>query len=143
VNSLPISLGSFLGSFPLIVPIIGRFGRVIITAKGGDDNLLRTAVWKELRMLDDIIQNTTTEFDGDVFSYRQICARWEDECFTNDILNLDYILPEVIAREATLAAGSFDQSLFPSQVENGNLSLSWPIMLNPVSWDGELKSRYG
>lgn len=22
-----------------------------------------------------------------------------------------------------------------SQVENGNLSLSWPIMLNPISWD--------
>jgi patched domain-containing protein len=22
-----------------------------------------------------------------------------------------------------------------SQVETGNLSLSWPIMLNPVSWD--------
>jgi hypothetical protein len=88
---------SRLISSPLLVPIIGRFGRVIITAKGGDDNLLSTAVWKELRMLDDIIQNTTTEFDGDVFSYRQICARWEDECFTNDILNLDYILPEVIA----------------------------------------------
>lgn len=24
------------------------------------------------------------------------------------------------------------------QVETGNLSLSWPIMLNPVSWDGKL-----
>jgi hypothetical protein len=48
-------------------------------------------------MLDDIIQNTTTEFDGEVFSYLKICARWEGECFTNDILNLDYILPEVIA----------------------------------------------
>jgi hypothetical protein len=23
------------------------------------------------------------------------------------------------------------------KVETGNLSLSWPIMLNPVSWDGE------
>jgi hypothetical protein len=23
------------------------------------------------------------------------------------------------------------------KVESGNLSLSWPIMLNPVSWDGE------
>lgn len=92
----------------------GRFGRVIITSKDDDENLLKTSVWKELRMLDDIIQNTTVEYDGEVFSYRTICARWEGECFTNDILNLDYILPEV---------------------ENGNLSLSWPIMLNPVSWD--------
>lgn len=75
----------------------GRFGRVIIIAKDEDENLLRTAVWKELRLLDDIIQNTTVEYDGEVFSYKEICARWEGECFTNDILNLDYILPEVIA----------------------------------------------
>lgn len=75
---------------------IGRFGRVIIIAKDDDENLLRTSVWKELRLLDDIIQNTTVEYDGEVFSYRQICARWEGECFTNDILNLDYILPEVM-----------------------------------------------
>lgn len=74
----------------------GRFGRVIITAKDADENLLRTSVWKELRLLDDIIQNTTVEYDGDVFSYRQICARWEGECYTNDILNIDYILPEVM-----------------------------------------------
>lgn len=73
---------------------IGRFGRVIIVSKDGDENLLRTAVWKELRMLDDIIQNTTVEYDGESFSYKQICAMWENECYTNDILNLDYILPE-------------------------------------------------
>lgn len=76
----------------------GRFGRVIITAKDGDDNLLRTSVWKELRLLDEIIQNTTVDHDGETFSYREICARWEGECFTNDILNLDYILPEVNIR---------------------------------------------
>jgi patched domain-containing protein len=57
---------------------------------------LRTSVWQELRKLDDIIQNTTVEFDGEVFSYNDICAMWEGECFTNDILNLDYILPEVM-----------------------------------------------
>lgn len=99
----------------------GRFGRVIIVSKDGDENILRSSVWKELRILDDIIQNTTVEYDGEVFSYRQICARWEEECFTNDILNLDYILPDV---------------------ETGNISLSWPIMLNPVSWDGKLTSMF-
>lgn len=76
-------------------PSIGRFGRVIIVAKDGNDNILRSEVWKELRMLDDIIQNSTVEYDGEEFSYRQICARWETECFTNDILNLDLILPDV------------------------------------------------
>lgn len=95
---------------------IGRFGRVIIVSKDGDENLIRTDIWKELRLLDDIIQNTTVEYDGEEFNYHSICARWEGECFTNDILNLDYILPDV---------------------ESGNTSLSWPIMLNPVSWDGK------
>lgn len=79
---------------------LGRFGRVIIVSKDGEENLLRTAVWKELRMLDDIIQNTTVDFDGDTFTYRQICARWENECYSNDILNLDYILPEASHQSA-------------------------------------------
>lgn len=89
------NLCKFLINFFLLFLKTGRFGRVIIVSKDGEENLLRTAVWKELRMLDDIIQNTTVDFDGDTFSYRQICARWENECYSNDILNLDYILPEV------------------------------------------------
>lgn len=68
---------------------------MIITSKDADRNLLTSEVWKELRQLDDIIQNTTVEYDGDSYSYHDICAQWEGECFTNDILNLDYILPEV------------------------------------------------
>lgn len=88
-------------------------------------------------MLDDIIQNTTLEYDGEVFSYRQICARWEGECFTNDILNLDYILPEVMTDDCKCRGKFISKKKIFSQVETGNLSLSWPIMLNPVSWDGK------
>ena len=80
---------------PIFLSLTGRFGRVIIVAKDDDENLLRTSVWSELRVLDDIIQNTTVDFDGETFSYKDICAKWENECYTNDILNLDYILPEV------------------------------------------------
>jgi hypothetical protein len=64
-------------------------------------------VWKELRLLDDIIQNTTVEYDGEMFSYKEICARWEGECFTNDILNLDYILPEVIETNHAIGGARF------------------------------------
>ena len=46
-------------------------------------------------MLDDLIQNATVEYDGDTFTYRQACAKWETECFSNDILNLDQILEGV------------------------------------------------
>lgn len=73
----------------------GRFGHIIVTAKDGDPNLIRHEVFKELRMLDQIIQNTTVMYDGNEFTYDDICARWEDDCFINDILNLDLIMDDV------------------------------------------------
>lgn len=99
----------------MVFNILGRFGRVIIESKDGNDNLIRNEVWKELRMLDDLIQNASVTYDGETFTYHDTCARWENECYTNDILNLDMILDEV---------------------ESGELNLTWPVMLNPVSWDG-------
>lgn len=91
--------------FFIYLSFTGRFGRVIIVSKDGDENLLRTSVWSELRKLDDIIQNTTVDYDGETFSYKDICAKWENECYTNDILNLDYILPEV--RKVKLSAEGY------------------------------------
>lgn len=58
--------------------------------------MLRTEVWKELRQLDELVQNmTVTMPNGDTFTYQDECARWEGQCFTNDILNLDKIIGEV------------------------------------------------
>lgn len=74
---------------------VGRFGRVIITARDADPNLLRREVFEELRILDGIIQNTTAVYDGEEYTYEDICARWDDACFSNDILNLDQIMDEV------------------------------------------------
>jgi patched domain-containing protein len=91
----------------------GRFGRVIIVAKDGG-NMLRTDMWREMRILDEIIQNATAEYDGEYYTYRECCARWQDECFRNDVLELDKVLPEV---------------------ENGSLRLTFPVMFNPVTWD--------
>ncbi|GLV34155.1 Patched-related [Carabus blaptoides fortunei] len=92
----------------------GRFGRVIVTSKDGDSNILRADVWRELRILDDIIQNTTAYYDEETFTYHDICAKWMEQCFTNDILNLDKIIDEV---------------------ESGQLNLTFPVMFNPVTWD--------
>lgn len=52
-------------------------------------------MFQELRLLDDIIQNATVAYDGEFFTYRDACARWENECFLNDILNLDHIIKDV------------------------------------------------
>lgn len=75
--------------------IAGRFGRVIVTTKDGDPNILRVDVWRELRLLDEIIQNTTAYYDEETFTYHDICAKWMEQCYTNDILNLDKIIDEV------------------------------------------------
>lgn len=57
--------------------------------------MIRQDVFQELRLLDNLIQNTTVSYEGESFTYRDACARWENECFENDILNLDYILDDV------------------------------------------------
>lgn len=73
----------------------GRFGRVIITAKDGDRNLIRREVFEELRILDGMIHNLTANYDGDRFRYQDICAKSLGDCFENDILNLDELMDEV------------------------------------------------
>lgn len=49
--------------------------------------MLRPEVFAELRYLDALIQNATVEEDGEYFNYKDVCAKWKDECFRNDILS--------------------------------------------------------
>lgn len=79
----------------MLCTIAGRFGRVIVIPKDGDENMLRREIFMELRQLDNLIQNATTTYDGDTFTYKDNCARWENECFENDILNLDALMDDV------------------------------------------------
>lgn len=57
--------------------------------------MIRRDVFRELRLLDNLIQNASVFYEGETFTYRDACARWENECFENDILNLDYIIDDV------------------------------------------------
>ncbi|XP_054003081.1 patched domain-containing protein 3 isoform X1 [Hylaeus anthracinus] len=92
----------------------GRFGHVIITSKDGNENLLRRAVFDELAQLDEVIRTAKATYEGEVFTYEQICARWLDKCFANDILKLSDIIEDVEKRE---------------------LNLTFPVMFNPVTWE--------
>lgn len=76
--------------------------------------MLRVEVWKEMLLLDELIQNTTAHYDDETFTYRDICAKWITECFQNDILNLHHVMEDI---------------------ESGELNLTFPIMFNPVTWD--------
>lgn len=66
-----------------------------MVTKDGDGNMLREEVFQELRKLDNLIQNASVHYDGEFYSYVDICARWGEECFANDILNLDQVLGDV------------------------------------------------
>ena len=74
---------------------LGRFGRVIVVPKDQDDNMIRREIFQVLRHLDDLIQNATVSFEGESFTYKDACAKWENECFSNDILNLDFLMDDV------------------------------------------------
>lgn len=76
--------------------------------------MIRREVFQELRMLDNMVQNATAQYDGEKYTYRDICARWEGDCFQNDILNLDYIMDEILSKE---------------------INLTFPVMFNPATWD--------
>lgn len=80
---------------PFILSFSGRFGRVIVTTKDGDRNLIRREVFEELRILDGLIQNATITYDDQTFTYKDICAKSLGYCFENDILNLDELMDEV------------------------------------------------
>ncbi|XP_076630786.1 patched domain-containing protein [Colletes latitarsis] len=91
----------------------GRFGHLIITSKDGDENLLRTAVFDELVQLDEMIRNVKATYEGEVFTYEQICARWLDQCFSNEVLELTDIIGSVERRE---------------------LNLTFPMTFHPDTW---------
>jgi hypothetical protein len=62
--------------------------------------------------LDRVIHGVNITWDDDPYNYGSICARWEEACFENDVLEL----------------GEGDMM---ERIESGNISLTYPIMLNP------------
>lgn len=116
---------------------------MIVVTKDHDKNMLRADVFKELRLLDELIRNATVNFEGESYTYREACARWENECYTNDILNLDYIIDDVSCHignpiQTITICHLLCLSLLlcvREKVESGQLNLTFPVMFNPVTWD--------
>lgn len=91
---------------------------MIVTSKDGIKNMLRVEVWKELRYLDDLIHNMTVNYQNEYFTYNDICAKWFDECFQNDILNLEYIMEEVRPAFKSVQKTSNQKTFFRSRLGN-------------------------
>ncbi|XP_076349403.1 patched domain-containing protein 3-like [Tachypleus tridentatus] len=89
---------------------MGKLARVIIAAKDGG-TVLRAHIFKEMMKLDDIIKNMSITWDGDMYRYKDLCAKADGACFRNDILD-------------------FKERI--EAIENHKYLLQYPIMYNRV-----------
>lgn len=85
-----------------------KFGRLIVVTREGT-NLLSRRVWDEIALLDQIIKNMTVEWDDDLWTYEQVCARDGRFCYPNELLDFyPYI----------------------DQIENGTFKLEYPLRID-------------
>ncbi|KAI1292848.1 Patched domain-containing protein 3 [Halotydeus destructor] len=64
----------------------GRFGRIILVAKDGG-SVLRSDIFAEVVKLDAAIKNFTIFWDDVPFKYSDLCAKSDDRCSANEILD--------------------------------------------------------
>ncbi|XP_045601587.2 patched domain-containing protein 3 [Procambarus clarkii] len=92
----------------------GRFARLIITAKD-NGTLLRSHVWDDIVSLDRTIHSLNITVDGNKLAqYEDLCSIWDGKCLENNVLHLQNSMPFI---------------------ENGTLGLSFPLMLDPVTYE--------
>lgn len=105
---------------PSRVTRIGRFARFIIMAKDGD-TIMRTAVWKDIKKLDELVHSVTLKLGDRSLLYDDLCAIWNSKCYENNVLDLYDLMPEV---------------------EAGEYNLTYPIMLNPNTFETYVFPHY-
>ena len=64
--------------------------------------------------MDNLIHNVSIEWKKERHSYSSLCGRWGSECFENKFLDLGLIM---------------------DQIENKSIRLSYPVMLNPETYN--------
>jgi hypothetical protein len=68
--------------------------------------------------LDELIHSVSVEWgDEGVQNYSTLCGRWGSECFENKFLDLGGVM---------------------ERIENGSLRASYPIMLNPETFESHV-----
>lgn len=80
----------------------GRFGRLLITAADGG-SLLRTQVWQEIAVLDEVVRNISIKWEEGEYTYRNLCAiALPGDCWANDVLELGGFMEDIEARNINL-----------------------------------------
>ncbi|UXI23047.1 hypothetical protein NH340_JMT08990 [Sarcoptes scabiei] len=76
----------------------GRFGRIIITARDGG-TIMKRSIWNEIVHLDGAIKNLTIEWDDQRWQYKDLCAKHEFKCYSNDILDFQDKIDDIEAKK--------------------------------------------
>ncbi|XP_077994884.1 patched domain-containing protein 3-like [Glandiceps talaboti] len=66
---------------------LGRYGRLIVTAKVGG-NVLRENTLHEVMVVHDFVTKINITDDGKVYTYGDLCGKWDGTCNQNAILDL-------------------------------------------------------
>ena len=61
--------------------------------------------------------NLTVEYQGERLSYEDLCARWADYCYDNEVLRLSSIIP---------------------MVQTGEVNLTYPVYFDPYNFEVSL-----
>ena len=64
----------------------GLYGYVMVTSKNGH-SILQPQIWAEVKQLQDIIVNMKIEHEKTEYQYKDICAKWDGDCYTNSLLS--------------------------------------------------------
>ena len=49
--------------------------------------MLEPEAWSEVRLIHEAVLSLRVKMNGTTYTYRDICARWRGECYTNSILS--------------------------------------------------------
>ena len=65
----------------------GLYGYVMVTSRNGQ-SILQPQIWSEVKQLQDMIVNMKIDHNNSQYQYKDICAKWNGECYTNNLLSL-------------------------------------------------------
>ncbi|KAL7644466.1 UNVERIFIED_CONTAM: hypothetical protein RMT77_005298 [Armadillidium vulgare] len=86
------------------------YGRILIEAKD-ERSIFRKHIWDEAIGLNETVTNFTINYKGRHYSYKDICAKWDNQCISNKVLDLyEYI----------------------ESIENGSFKINYPMMVSPL-----------
>jgi len=97
-----------------------HYFRMIVKTKD-ESNVLKPIVWKELKELDSFIQNITISSGGQQYGYKELCSKWGDDCYQNDIVQIDTLVD------------NFDA---------GKSKISYPAAFNPTTFEVHFTGFY-